>query len=72
MIRAEFLRDGALIRHYSDTGMMMLQEETGVLYEEAVDAVPCKYTYTETDQPIPDAEATEADYLMALGRFGVE
>lgn len=56
MIRTELLRDGELIRHYSDIGMMMRQEETGVLYADAVDAVPCKYTYTETDQTIPVIE----------------
>lgn len=52
MIQVEYLRDGALVRHYSDTGMMILQVETGIEYEEAVDIVPCRYTYIETDKPI--------------------
>ena len=52
MIKSEFLNDGTLVRHYSDAGMMLLQNETGIKYPEAVDVVPCKYTYTETDEPV--------------------
>ena len=54
MIQVEYLRDGTLIRHYSDTGIMILQVETGIEYEEAVDVVPCRYTYEETSRPILD------------------
>ena len=37
------------------------------VYEDAVDYVPCKYTYEETEEPIPDypIEPQEAlDILM--------
>lgn len=44
------------IRHYSDAGMMIRQIETGRLYEDAVDRIPCRYTYGETDIPIPEPE----------------
>lgn len=44
------------IRHYSDIGMMIRQIETGRLYEDAVDRIPCRYTYEETDEPIPVIE----------------
>ena len=54
MIQVEYLRNGELVRHYSDTGMMLLQVETGIEYEEAVDVVPCRYTYEETDKPIEE------------------
>ena len=30
MFRAEFLKDGTLIQHYSDAGFMLLQNETGI------------------------------------------
>lgn len=40
------------IRHYSDQNMHILQVETGILYEDAVDVLPCRYTYEETDIPI--------------------
>ena len=52
MILAEYLNNSALIRHYSDAGFALLQNETGVKYSEAIDVFPCKYTYTETDEYI--------------------
>lgn len=59
------------IRTWSDNHMML--ERDGALYEEALDPAELGRTYTETDQPIMDeSEATEADYLSALERFGVE
>jgi hypothetical protein len=54
MIVEEFLNNGSLVKHYSDSGMLMLQVETGVKYGEAIDVVPCKYTYTETDEPVEE------------------
>ena len=56
MIQTELLNDGKLIRHYSDENMMLLQVETGSLYGEAVDVVPCRFTYEETDIPIESQE----------------
>ena len=52
MIISELLKDGAFIRHYSDSGMMLRQIETGILYSEAVDTEPCRYTYEETEMPV--------------------
>lgn len=52
----ELLKNGALIRQYSDSGMMLRQIETGILYSEAVDTEPCRYTYEETDVPVESAE----------------
>lgn len=49
MIQTEYLQDGRLIRHYSDEGFMLRQVETGILYAEAVDVVPCRYTYEESE-----------------------
>ena len=50
MIKTELLKDGILIRHYSDQNMKILQVETGIIYDEAIDTVPCKYTYEETGE----------------------
>lgn len=50
MIVTEYLRDGTLVKHYSDSGYLMEQVETGARYGEAVDVVPCPYTYVETDE----------------------
>jgi len=47
------------VRHYSDSGFMIRQVETGIVYEDAVDLVPCRYTYEETDIPIPDEDVPE-------------
>ena len=72
MIIEEFLKDGTLVKHYSDKGVMMEQVETGARYGEAVDIVPCPFTYIETDELIDgDEDATEADYIEALNEMGV-
>lgn len=41
-----------LIRHESDCGKMIRQVETGREYSSAVDVVPCRYTYEETEKDI--------------------
>lgn len=41
-----------LVKHYSNEGMKIKQVETGLVYDEAVDLIPCKYTYEETDERI--------------------
>lgn len=56
MIQTELLKDGTLIRHYSDKEMKLLQVETDIMYDEAIDIVPCRYTYEETDKPIEKEE----------------
>lgn len=62
MIIKEYIEDGNRIRHYSDSGMRILQNETGVNYDDAVDVVPCKYTYAETDEPIENTVPIEDGY----------
>lgn len=42
-----------LIKHESDSGKMIRQVETGREYSSAVDVIPCKYTYEETEKDIP-------------------
>ena len=58
------------IRHYSDRGMMIKQVETGILYEEAVDYIPCRYTYEETDIPIETELSAEQALDILLGGDG--
>ena len=66
---------GNLIRHYSDAGLKLRQVETGEIYDDAIDIVPCPFTYEETDEPIngegEGEEATAEDYEAALGEMGV-
>lgn len=66
MIIEEIISDGRRVRHYSDRGMMIRQAETGHIYEDAVDNVPCRYTYDETDEPIPQDEPTVEDKAEAF------
>ena len=47
-----YTEDGRLlIRTKSDRNMKIRQDQTGILYDEAID-VPGHYTYSETDTPI--------------------
>jgi hypothetical protein len=41
-----------LIKHESDRGVYLRQVETGREYSSAVDVLPCRYTYEETDKVI--------------------
>ena len=67
MIQTEYLNDGTLTKHYSDAGYMLLQNETGIKYADPVDIVPCRYTYTETDELIEgDEEITNEELLEML------
>ena len=60
MIVREFYRtrkDGVnLYRTYSDEGFYILQNETGIEYDEAIDVEGAPYTYSEIDKPIPEPE----------------
>lgn len=72
MIQTERIttEDGrTLIRTYSDAGKMILQEQTGILYNEAVD-VEGKYTYTESDQPSDDLLTAEQALSILMGGDG--
>ena len=63
MIRTQVL-DENLVRTYSDAGMMIRQDGTGILYCEAVDPIVCGRTYTETDEPIIDSAGD--DQLLSV------
>lgn len=39
---------------YSDEGYMLLQNETGIEYSEAIDVENAPYTYTETGNKIEE------------------
>lgn len=45
---------------YSDEGFSILQNETGVEYDEAYDIMSTDLTYTETDHKIVRVEEEEA------------
>lgn len=68
MIQREFYtqrKDGVkLYRTYSDAGMIIRQNETGVEYAEAIDVEGASYTYTETETPIKMPEMTTEERLQ--------
>lgn len=56
MLRFEYVDDRTRIHHYSDEDFKILQVETGIIYDDAIDVLPCKWTYEETDIPIEKEE----------------
>lgn len=48
MIITEYLENN-LIKRFSDESKLLLQNESNKLFIEAIDILPCEYTYTETD-----------------------
>ena len=59
MVIEELIDEGTRVHHYSDQGMKILQVETNIVYDDAIDIVPCRYTYTETDEPIEPIDDEE-------------
>lgn len=57
MLRQEYVDNNTRICHFSDENFMIRQIETDLLYEDAVDVLPCKYNYEETDIPIDPVES---------------
>lgn len=52
MIREEPIENGERVLHWSDLNLKIRQIETGIVYNDAIDVAPCRYTYEETDEPI--------------------
>lgn len=70
MIIVETVDEGTREKRYSDKDVMIKQIETGNLYEDAMDVIPCKYTYEETDIPIEHPEEpTEENVNRAIPPF---
>lgn len=63
MIIVELVDNDTRERRYSDKNVMIRQVETGILYEDAVDVIPCRYTYEESDVPIETVNGSESEQL---------
>ena len=61
MIRQVFLKtreDGVMLyKTYSDNNKYVIQLETGIEYDEAIDVYPLRYTYIESDREISTEES---------------
>ena len=55
-IRADGVK---LFRTYSDEGKYIIQNETGIIYAEAVDVETSSYTYVEYDEQVDHDENVE-------------
>ena len=67
MIITQTLDGTNLVRRYSDIGKMLLQNETGIIYGEAVDIENAPYTYTEVSAPEnPDTEEISEDEFLSI------
>lgn len=55
-----------LYRTYSDEGKVLLQNETGLVFTEAVDVENAPYTYTESEES-PELTAEEAMSIIIGG-----
>ena len=74
IIKEEFKTrmDGVkLFRTYSDEGKMLIQNETGIIYSEAIDVEDAPYTYSESDEEVEE-NITAEDYEAALAEMGVK
>lgn len=58
MTRADGVK---LFRSYSDEGKQIIQNETGEIYDEAIDVENAPYTYTESDLYIDGWVDTEIE-----------
>jgi hypothetical protein len=67
MIVKEFYRtrnDGVnLYRTYSNEGYIILQNETGIEYNEAIDVENARYTYSETNKKNEENVVIDDDKL---------
>lgn len=63
MLQTEIINNHT--HHWSDTGMKIRQIETGILYDDTIDIIPCPYTYEETDIPVP-AENLDAQQALDI------
>ena len=54
MIVQEYIND--LLYTHSDSNHYIIQNETGLEYEDAWDTLPCEYTYSESENLIPQRE----------------
>jgi hypothetical protein len=56
-----------LFRTYSDEGRKLIQNETGIVYDEAIDVENAPYTYTESEEFVEELSAEEALNIIVGG-----
>ena len=56
--------DRILTKTYSDEGYMIIQDETGIMYAEAVDPKDMNRTYTESNVKIKQNTEPDFDFIL--------
>lgn len=59
MIKIETLESG-LTHTYSDAGFKIRQLDTGIIYDDAIDAIHREYE--ETDEPIAQSDISDEEF----------
>lgn len=65
MLKSEIF-DNTVVRHWSDEGVKIRQVETDTLWNDAINVLPCAYTYEETDIPIDDEDVDDSEALAII------
>ena len=63
------INDKEYQKTYSDMNIKIKQVETGIIYDDAIDVMPCRFTYEETDIPIPEF-LDNTDYIISTRSDG--
>lgn len=71
MVVYENMEDG-LIKAYSDAGFYIHGGMPESDYAFAIDPATAGRTYVETEEKVPEEDATVEDYEQALAKLGVE
>lgn len=62
---------GMVERRYSDQNVKLRKVEDGTLWNDAIDKIPCRFTYEETETPI-DADPIEPQDALNIIFGGTE
>lgn len=57
---------GDRIHTYSDIGMKIKQEQTGIIYNDAMDVPEKGYTYIETNEPIDSEQSLTPEEALNI------
>lgn len=71
MVKYEEYGDG-LVKAYSDEGFYIFGGNPEGKYAVAIDPASAGRTYVETEEKVPEPDATVEDYQQALAKLGVE
>ena len=63
MIRADGVK---LFRTYSNEGKLLIQNETGIKYAEAIDVENAPYTYSESDEERDEVEMSAEEFAALI------